>query len=588
MKNYKDLPLFRQFALAFLVIVLIPTTLIGGVVYYGSMQYTKANTSQLMEKIVQSAGKQIDAMVNEYKWLSSQIGINREVQRFILLDPMDYFEQYLFGEWAQNEIALEKTIWQHEAIENMAIICDYGRSYLVANKRVDEDNIYFIDNGERIQSNEYFRKTYGDDCSLKIFKMNIFNNESNQEKEYVVFSRRIYSGVSFKAEATFAIFIPRQSLKELFQINDVDLSSICFIDNTGKMVFSSYDDVGGKQLTDIVPDLKTSGIYNFEADFMGKNQMFTIGNSKDSGWKTVLFIPTRKLYAPIYRTMQTILVLGLLVILFSAMAWWGFCNIIILPIKRLELAMQNSEVYTGVIPENEIGRLIAVYNKMTLKISVLIEKEYKAKLKRKNQELQKRRLEYQALQSQINPHFLYNTLNAMNTYAMVLGDELLQDMINSLSKMLRYSVQNPLQHVKLSDEFEHVRHYLNIQKHRSKLMPAIETDFNGHLSKCVIRLTLQPLVENVFEHAFPYGVESEHKMTIRAYKQEEFLIIEVADNGIGISDMDIKNIGMGLKNVHRRLQIECGSKYGLLISRPKDGGTSVKLLYPYSLDDSDT
>lgn len=204
--------------------------------------------------------------------------------------------------------------------------------------------------------------------------------------------------------------------------------------------------------------------------------------------------------------------------------------------------------------------------------------------------LSTRQAEFLALQNQINPHFLYNTLGAINTYAIEADQKEIEQMVSALSKMLRYAVQNPLEPVKIADEAEHVENYLTIMRYRHGRMPRIIWDVKSCLSEPILRLTVQPLIENVFQHAFEDGISEEHFIRIRA-RREKDVLLEVEDNGIGIEGLEgerqyrleeVTNItfGIGMSNVNKRIQLIYGEEYGITVFRNQSGGTTVRLVLP--------
>lgn len=256
--------------------------------------------------------------------------------------------------------------------------------------------------------------------------------------------------------------------------------------------------------------------------------------------------------------------------------------------------------------DDEIGGLIHSYNLMVSRLSDMIERVYdtelssqKTKLQLQAIELERHKAEFQALQLQINPHFLYNTLETINCYAIVQDSDEISEMVEAMAFMLRYSIQTNLEEVTLANELNHVRNYMIIQKHR------IGRDFEievatppALLLSRMVRLTLQPIVENIFHHAFPEGIEPEHSIRIDTYEDGEELLVLVEDNGVGMTDERLGELrrrlgknrlaeeqvadrpgrrgGIGLVNVHRRIQMVYGDEFDLAsIALPgKEHGSS--------------
>ena len=213
-------------------------------------------------------------------------------------------------------------------------------------------------------------------------------------------------------------------------------------------------------------------------------------------------------------------------------------------------------------------------------------------------ELEKQKVEFQALQAQINPHFLYNTLGTINSFAILKEDDEISEMTEALANMFRYSLQN-LEVVKIDDELLHVKDFLIIQEHRwqKKIPLSIEID-SELLHAEIVKLSLQPLVENAIEHGFQ-PVTDESKITIRGEVKGDILFLSVEDNGIGMNHgrlLELRNKlengqlhpntdhGIGLLNVAKRTKLLFGNDYGIEIFSEQNKGTTIRMAVPYSFE----
>lgn len=201
------------------------------------------------------------------------------------------------------------------------------------------------------------------------------------------------------------------------------------------------------------------------------------------------------------------------------------------------------------------------------------------------QEAQKRRSELDVLQSQINPHFLYNTLDSV-IWMIESGrqdDAIL--MVTSLARLFRISLSRGKNLIPLSDELEHARNYLNIQKIRYKNKFTTKISVQPEAEKLyTLKLIVQPILENAIVHGMA-AMDDEGEIYVNAYVEKNSLIIDVADNGSCIPpkiaaallsevNVDIKTSGsgIGMRNVHQRIRLTFGDEYGLQIfSEPDEG-----------------
>jgi two-component system sensor histidine kinase YesM len=269
-------------------------------------------------------------------------------------------------------------------------------------------------------------------------------------------------------------------------------------------------------------------------------------------------------------------------------------------IKRLEQKMKKVkdgqfETMKSVGANDEIGGMIDNFNLMVTSLKQLIYENYEVKIQMTDIALKKREAELYALQSQINPHFLFNTLESIRM-KIYNGDDIQEasSMIFNLSKILRISLNWQGEIISLSREIEFTKYYLQINKGRYKDKLEYVVSIPDELSKYkILKLIVQPIVENALKH----GIEQKSKngiIRINAYESEDKLIIEISDNGAGMDSAKLEQIqheisttetlksegSIGIKNVNDRMVLYYGKEFGLKINSVKDEGTQVKLHLP--------
>ncbi|KRE35634.1 sensor histidine kinase [Paenibacillus sp. Soil522] len=267
---------------------------------------------------------------------------------------------------------------------------------------------------------------------------------------------------------------------------------------------------------------------------------------------------------------------------------------ITVPVSRLvALARQVSTGNLKIEPpprsDDELGILSDAFKKMSDDLMVLIEKD--------KESLEKDRfvkeLELQALQSQINPHFLFNTLNVLSKLALLEGAEKCSDLIVSMSNLLRYNLQKLDRPVTLRDELEHVKEYITIQKARFRDRISFEMEIDDSALHVLIpSLTLQPIVENSFMHGIA-DMEQGALIRLEMARTSENVRITLSDNGIGMSEElrqallrleagteKKKSTGLGTRNVFKRLHLFYGNKDLVDIESEPGKGTKFTILIP--------
>ena len=265
------------------------------------------------------------------------------------------------------------------------------------------------------------------------------------------------------------------------------------------------------------------------------------------------------------------------------------------PIQKLRDSMKRvqkgdfSAAEIEVYSDNEIGSLTRSFNVMTHKIQDLMAQNIQ-------EQEQKRKIELKALQSQINPHFLYNTLDSIIWMAEGKKNEEVVLMTASLARLLRQSISIENELVTIGQEVEYVRSYLTIQKMRYKDKLEFEINVDPRITHAkIIRLVLQPIVENAIYHGLKYK-ESKGMLKVHGYELGERIIIDITDDGVGMDEETLKHIydkhkvnyhsnGVGVYNVQQRLVLYYGKEYGIIYHSEKGKGTTATVVIPKKQED---
>ncbi len=330
-------------------------------------------------------------------------------------------------------------------------------------------------------------------------------------------------------------------------------------------------------------------------NFNGENRLSVIKTVSYTGWKLISVIPVSG-YGVGMGRMQYLVVLIISMSILGVVIINQFVSTGITgPLVRLDNSVEGlergdleSEIYIGGPREVEhLGRTLesSVYTIKGLMKDLVSEQE------------EKRESELDALQSQINPHFLYNTLDSV--IWMIEGrhnDEAVY-MIKQLARLLRISISHGRTIISLGDELNHARSYMNIQKIRYKNTFQVNFDVPEELlSCCTVKLILQPLLENAIYYGVQ-GMDGDGEITVRGRRTGDDVYIEVEDNGLGIPEeiLDVlldrerrgeasscsHGNGVGLINVHTRIQLRFGADYGLRVESEPDEGTTVSIHLPF-------
>lgn len=333
----------------------------------------------------------------------------------------------------------------------------------------------------------------------------------------------------------------------------------------------------------------------------GKPYFFTFLKSRYSDWTYNSLIPYDHIFTKIL-IMKNILIAGfagsILVLLLIVIA---FAKSITRPIEELiarmklvqmgdfaQMEVAATEISTHQM--DEVGHLQRTYRMMMQKIHELITENYSKQILIKE-------TQFKALQAQINPHFLYNTLESINWLAKMNQQPTISHMVESLGFLLRSSISMKTPLIPLQVELEIIKHYITIQTYRFEDRLHFELDIDDELLDYRIpKLTLQPLVENAIQYALEPKVEP-CAIRLIGRKENDAMILTVEDEGEGIrpelldklqkGDYESKGSGIGLKNIEERIALAFGESYTMQISSTRGQGTQVTLRLPLQKGDFD-
>jgi two-component system sensor histidine kinase YesM len=331
---------------------------------------------------------------------------------------------------------------------------------------------------------------------------------------------------------------------------------------------------------------------SIEIELGGRRRVLALAEGDSTGWIIAQTLPTIQFTRQnrVFGALLALVAIGMLAMVFLILiAVDGTVN---QPIGRINrrvdlIASGDFSADPGIESDNELGNIGKAVNRMSKKIEELI-------AQRLSDEKAKKSLEFRMLQSQINPHFLYNTLNAIKWTATIQKAAGIAEMASSLATLLRHAARGTEELVPLSVELELVREYCTIQNYRSAGLFELSVDVGDpELDRALLmKFTLQPLVENAIMHGIEPGGRG-GTIRIRAGRVEaDRLLITVGDDGIGIapdrlasilepSETDGKAFNhIGLANVDQRIRLRFGAAFGLSVASRAGEGTQVSVLLP--------
>lgn len=425
---------------------------------------------------------------------------------------------------------------------------------------------------------------------------NLFEDPDYQYRWVVSLSRQVELTRAGSIES--GVLLVDMSFGGIEQIcKDVDLSStgyLYLIDGDGEIIYHPRQQLIYAGLLE--ENNRTAAGYtdgSHQETFGGARREVTVKTVGYTGWKLVGVVPSENLWD----NYGQLVLFFLFVVLFSVFLL-VFVNLrlsewITAPVKKLDRAVKEleaggTEADFDVGGPGEVEHLSHSIRSMVSTMRHLMDDIIQ-------QEEQKRRSELEVLQSQINPHFLYNTLDSVIWLTENGRTDDAVVMLTSLARFFRISLSRGSSIIPIRDELEHARHYLTIQKMRYKnKFSATITAEDGVESLYTIKLIVQPILENAIYHGMAYA-DGDGEISVRAFRDGEDVLIEVSDNGPGMPEEVVANLlnpngpaaaagakgsGIGFRNVHQRIRLTFGADYGLTILSEPDDGTTVRIRLP--------
>ncbi len=331
---------------------------------------------------------------------------------------------------------------------------------------------------------------------------------------------------------------------------------------------------------------KGSNLFNVK----GEKQLIVYYISGLTNYNMVYTVPQKMIISEVEDIKYVALGLSIIVLIAVGVLWYFLTIDIYRPISEMKSHMKavgqgDFDIQIPTNRKDELGMLIKGFNSMTSKVNHLFNEVYRSKYQKKEAELK-------ALQSQITPHFLYNTLNSIRCVAILQKSKTVSNMLGSLIELLQGTVGNKNMYISLEDEIHQVDNYVRLQQFRYNDAFAVTYDIDEDVKQYKLpKLILQPLVENSLQHGLDLRGKQAH-IGVQAFEKDGNLVVYVVDNGRGITMETVEKIfngemdktrkfsGIGINNVDERIKLYFGDQYGLTYLLDEKSGTKAMIKLP--------
>ncbi|MFD2331729.1 sensor histidine kinase [Cohnella sp. GCM10020058] len=557
--GFTHLRLRHKLMLSYLAVILIPILILGLYSYNQSRLFLQKQAEQGLRETVSAISDGFNAKLERYEGIINSIVLNGGLQRIfsnqyidlssLSYDVTNYLEPYFnmtlylnddiqqlrvysqsdlpeIGEYMQAASKVKETDWYQDALREKATGWHYRQGAFIAARQFPD---LYIHNNITV-------------LYLKIDPQQVFGGFGNMS---------------------------------------ADGYGIAITDKRQHIVFSNRDGTGEK--ADTVERIVSSGQGIAEID---KVKYIVIQKAiTRPDWTLTYYIPSDEIAVDSSSIVKATVVVIAICLLILLVLVWLFSHTLVNPILRLNKKMREVErgdlqVAVGSASRDEIGELTNRFGNMLGRINELIQEAYQNKIVQTEAELK-------ALQSQINPHFLYNSLSIINWKSLQIDAQDISDMVTSLSRFYRTSLNKGSNVISVKDELDNIRSYIRIQLVMHDDSFDVEYDLDEEIYEYeMINLVLQPIVENAIEHGIDRIRAGRGRLRIAGKAEADKLIFTVEDNGPGMQAevrdalLTTQTQGYGLKNVHDRLRLFFGEPYGVLIDSEPDRGTRMSVVIP--------
>ena len=558
-KFFRNMKFRYKLITTYILLGVIPMTIMGLVWYNQTRTILMKQEKSSIENYLTQAVSNMDNQLRIYNNLSDYIAFNQQISHVVSHEYDSYYDMYnQFSNVLDPMLASLK--YFHSDINQITI---YTKNNVVKHNttlapitEIENEDWYKI-----IKGNNDIHWFVSQDEKKVFCVRNIPTLENNYEVGvlYVqVDYEKLFESFKQMNDSNYGIFIMDELGDNIFNFDQFE-----DLNKSRKMTFDEFN----------------KGI--------GKENIYTIvtAHSMNNNWTVSLYKPQKLIYESTNFMITGNVIAIILLIVFSVIITSVLSKVMVSGLEKLRANMEevekgNMEITVKSNNEDEVGALIRGFEKMIIQIKALIEDVYESRLIQKDYEMK-------ALQAQINPHFLYNSLSLINWMALETDQEDISKITLSLSTFYRTALNKGKNILRVRDEIKNMRSYLDIQL----MMHDHEFDVDVEIDECILdynilNLILQPLIENAIDHGIDLKTNGRGGIKIIGKKQNDEIVLIVSDNGVGMSNEQAESIltnksnGYGVKNVNERIKLYYGEQYQLKIESEIGIGTKVKVTIP--------
>ncbi|EEG74005.1 sensor histidine kinase [[Clostridium] hylemonae] len=594
--KYKDLKMKNKLFIGFILVIAVLVSLLG----YFSMTFSEQSIrTQMLDSIQETMnqmGENIEGEIQKVLDVSAQVCLNEELCTVLQEEKPGTIEEYYSKDKTMRQI-LNESYAAYFSVEDV-FVCSYNGSVYGSDK-----NKLSLTADYDFTRTGWFADMKQSGAGVSILSQYDSSSYISTGEPQKLFSivKKIYNYRSGKEIGCLIVHMNSDILGNVLQsVNSNEYQQCLIIDNNKKIIYHPDSDYIGTQYREArVSELLT--MENGYMESLSEKGYLVFSTSAVTGWSVISVVDNKYIMDSINRLRLFLILTAVFCVVLSVYFASYISKTISDPVARLQRKMYqvgegDFDIRAATGASDEIGQLTLSFDKMVERTKQLIENVYQSEIYQKEAELN-------ALQAQINPHFLYNTLQTIDMMAEEEGADEISDACQALSKIFRYSINRGQEFVHVQDEIVHIENYMLIQKLRFGGKLEVRYDIQNECRELyIVKLLIQPMVENAVVHGME-NVLDKCYVTIRVYRKEDCLYAEVEDNGTGIAPGQLMELNeklarsaeqkmvhevdyvknhrsIGLENTNARIKLYFGQEYGITITSEEGTGTKVCIKLP--------
>jgi two-component system, sensor histidine kinase YesM len=580
-----SLPYRAKLIFVFSLLIVMTALILGSITYYHFASSSQQRTKEYQIQLADQINRNIDRYIKEMQIISLSPLYDQEVLN-ILKDHVTMSSTTSFPP-AHERVKIwryiSSLIHGRNEIKGIHILANDGTIF----SNLDSNTVLLKAFDTQ---NDWIQKIKSADGEKVIIPLHHPNYYLDKDVAAFSIGRLIREPTNLQSLGIIKIDLKEDLIEDV--IRNTHSKSLTFIlDKENKFIYSNKNEkIIDDSFLKEVENIKVKNYSNVPIN--GTDYMMVFNDSAYSGLKVIMLTPRSEIFKEVNNLRILLFWVVMLGVITCVILAFVLSKPLVGSIHKLQKAMieiekGNLSKRVMIQSDDEIGQLGQGFNHMINEIDRLVSEVYKTSLREKEAEIR-------ALQSQMNPHFLYNTLESINMLAITKENLDVSDMVTALGKLLRYTIDNSSKVVRLQDELSFIQSYISIQQVRMGKLLKYSEDIEQSLFQVLIpKLILQPLVENSIVHGISNQGGSVH---IKVSNVKSKLHIELSDNGKGVSTETLKKLKQSLKNIHNtssdqhngialsnineRIQLLYGKQFGINIESELTKGFLVKMVLP--------